>query len=160
MNLRLANGFILSLVLVSLVLFAVIILPMRAETRKALAALESRSADGGDPEVPVEAAAYVDAPADALSDFFAVTDGHLQISGLVVESRQTRIDSNPRSPVASLIYETRIRGTWPQVTSFLSTVRSASPRIQIQKLILRRLDKPQHVEAILEARSLAIRGPG
>ncbi len=146
---------LLTVVAILIVAYLVRVRPMQSETDEILANLESE-APPSLPSVPIAAAAYVNAPERALPEFYATMEGFLHSSGLKIDSRQARIEANPQEPAAQLIYECRARGQQAQVVFFLSAVRAAQPRIQIRRLTLHRLEKPQDVEIFFEARALAM----
>lgn len=149
---------LLSAVAVLIIAYVARVRPMQSEIEEIIAGLESTSASS-EPSVPFDDAAYGTAPDAALAVFYSAMESALSSAGLAVESRQARLEPDPRFPATALVYESRARGKWSSVTRFLADVRSARPRIQIPRMVIHRLERPQHVEIFFEARALAIAAP-
>ena len=143
---------------VLLVAYAVRVRPMQNEIEETLSGLESSSVSS-EPSVPLQDAAYGMPPDAALAVFYSGMESSLSSAGLAVESRQARLEPDPRFPATALVYESRARGKWSSVTRFLSDVRSARPRIQIPRMVVHRGDRPGHVEIFFESRALALASP-
>ena len=77
--------------------------PMQAEMEDILTSIESESAAPTAPAVAVEDAAYAASPEKALSLFYLSMEARLKSAGLNVESRQIRIEPDPRYPATPLV---------------------------------------------------------
>lgn len=156
---------VMLLVAVAVVLLAYIVRvrPMQSEMEEILLSFESESASASEPSVEPSQAAYTSNPQKAVADFYARMEQMMQTVGISVESRQARLETDPRYPAATLIYECRCRMRWPELLTFLSAVRQDRPRIRITRMTVRRLDpgpERQMVEIFFEARALALEFSG
>jgi len=150
---------LLAAVSVVFLAYLVRVRPLQAEMDEVLLSIESGSSSVSEPSVEPSHAAYLSSPQDALADFYARMEQMMQTAGISLESRQARIETDPRYPAATLIYASRSRTRWPDLLVFLSAIRQARPRIQINRLTVHRLDTSQArqmVEIFFEARALAL----
>lgn len=147
-------------VAVLIVAYAVGVRPMQAEIDELLMSLESESAAAAGPSVDPAAAVFLTSAERALPRFYSEMENHMKSAGLDIVSRQARIEADPRFPATSIIFECRARGKWPSVTRFFSAVRASRPRIQMRRIIIQKLERPQQVELFYEAAALAMEGAG
>lgn len=151
---------LLAAVAVVLLAYVVRVRPLQAEMEEIILSFESDSSSA-EPSVEPTRAAYLSDPQKALAEFYARMEQMMQTAGISVESRQARLETDPRYPAATLIYECRSRMRWPALLAFLSAVRQEQPRIRISRMTVRRLESSAAaVEIFFEARALALEVSG
>lgn len=144
---------------VLLLAYVVRVRPMQSEIDEMVLSLESGPSVPSEPPVEVPDAAYAQNAHLSLPRFYDFFETQFSAAELKVDSRQARIESDPTRPASEMIYEARVRGRWPSVLAFVTGIRSARPRIRVERVMIHRTESSREVELFFEARALAIAAP-